>query len=412
MRVVIDLGNQRLALEVASNKRIASRAAPAALPSPAAAVRAALESPHAFPPLRRALTSDDQVALVIDEPLPHLADLLVPLLDHVTSADVAPAAITLVCPPGSRSEWVDDLPEEFEEVRVEAHNPADRRRLAYLATMAGGKRLYLNRTVVEADQVVVLTGRRYDSLLGHGGGEGALYPALADEATREEMIGRLNLAVPGEGPWPVRQEAIEATWLLGLPFFVQAIPGVGDGIAQIVAGAAEASREGQRRLDACWRQSVDRLADVVVVSLGGCPARHTFADLAAAVHCASRVVQPDGRIVLLTGASPTMGPGTDLLRAHDDPHAARLAIQRAPRAGMAPALQWAHSAERARLYVMSGLPADTVEELFATPLADAAQVQRLLDAGGDCLFLEDAHKMVAVVEQANAPAAQTGARMA
>jgi hypothetical protein len=67
---------------------------------------------------------------------------------------------------------------------------------------------------------------------------------------------------------------------------------------------------------------------------------------------------------------------------------------------MAPALQWAHSAEQARLYLLSGLPAEVVEELYATPLADEAQVQRLVAAGEACLFLEDAHKMVVVVEEA------------
>jgi nickel-dependent lactate racemase len=397
MHVLMDIGRQRLDLEVAESNRIASRPPPAALPDVAAAVRAALESPFVFPPLRRALTPDDRLAVVLDEPLPQFLDLLVPLLDHVLGAGVSPTAITLLCPPGSRSEWVDDLPEELEEVHVEVHDPADRRRLAYLATTGAGKRLYLNRTAVEADQVVVVTSRRYDTLLGYAGGEGALYPALADEATRQEMAGRAQFGVPGEGAWPVRQEAIEATWLLGQPFFVQVIPGPGDSIAHIVAGAAEACREGQRLLDVCWRQIVPRAADVVVAGLGGDPRRHTFADLAAALACAARVVRAEGRIVLLTDACPALGPGTDVLRGHDDPPSAVRALQRKPQLGMGPALQWAHSAEHARLSVLSGLPGETIEELFATPLSDVGQVQRLIAAGGACLFLDDTHKMLALV---------------
>jgi nickel-dependent lactate racemase len=397
MRIGMDVGRTRLAFEVAESNWVPSRPPPAALPDPAAAVRAALEAPHAYPPLRRALTPDDHLTVVVDEALPELTRLLVPLLEHVVAAGVAPAALTLLCPPGSRAEWVDELPDELEEARVEAHAPADRRRLAYLATMAGGKRLYLNRTVVEADQVVVLTGRRYDPLLGHGGAEGALYPALADEATRQELAARAELGDPSEGAWPARREAVEATWLLGQPFFVQVIAAAGDAVAHVVAGAAEACREGQRLLDACWRQSVPRRADLVVAILGGDPARHTFADLAAAAHAAARVVRPAGRVVLLSGARPELGPGTAVLRGHDEPRGALEALRRKPVPGLAPALQWAHAADHARLFVLSGLPAETVEELSATPLADAAQVQRLIDAGGACLFLQDAHKALALV---------------
>src|SRR5262249_23201609 len=153
---------------------------------------------------------------------------------------------------------------------------------------------------VEADQVVVLTARRYDPILGYAGGEGALYPALGDEATRKESASTANLGVPGEGAWPVRKEAIEVSWLLGQPVFVEIIPGPGDSIGRVVAGAGEANREAQRLLDHSWRQSVSRTADLVIASISGDPTQHTFADLAAAAACAARVVRSQGRIVLLT----------------------------------------------------------------------------------------------------------------
>src|SRR5262249_52097848 len=124
---------------------------------PAAAVRDALEVPLGFPPLRRALTPDDHVTIVIDEHLPHLGALLTPLLEHITSAGVAAEAITLLtAAPTADQSWLDDLPEAFEEVRVETHDPRDRKKLAYLATTRAGRRLYLNRSAVDADQLIVL----------------------------------------------------------------------------------------------------------------------------------------------------------------------------------------------------------------------------------------------------------------
>ncbi|MGH7227100.1 MAG: lactate racemase domain-containing protein, partial [Gemmataceae bacterium] len=237
MRIALDYGRERAEFEVAGERLVAELRPPAALADPAAAVRAALEGPHAFPALRRALTPDDHVAVVLDEQLPHLAELLVPLLEHIHSAGVAPECMTLLCPPSSsRQAWIEDLPDEFQDVQVEVCDPDDRRRMAYLAATHKGKRLYLNRTLVECDQIVVLCGRRYDPLLGYSGAEGSLYPALSDRETRREMSQRVNFGVPGATPWPARRAAMETAWLLGAPFFVQAIESVGDGVALVVAG--------------------------------------------------------------------------------------------------------------------------------------------------------------------------------
>jgi nickel-dependent lactate racemase len=399
MRIAVDYGRERAEYEVAADKLIASRPPPVALADPAAALRAALEHPFGFPPLRRALTPGDRVAVVVDEGLPHLVELLVPLLEHAVGAGVAPEAMTLVCPRSAGGQrWADDLPESLEEVHVEVADPGDRRRLSYVATTRQGRRLYLNRTVVDADQAIVLSACRYDPVMGHTGAEASLYPALSDEATRKDVQSRATLDVPEAGPWPARDEAAEAAWLLGMPFFVQVIEAAGDGLAQVVAGVSEAGAEARRLLDAGWKQAVPRAADVVVASLSGDPGRHTFADLAAALDCAARVVRPGGRIVVLSRAAFDPGaPGPALLRGAEDPGEALAALGRRPAWDQVPALRWARAAGHAHITLLSGLPADAAEDLFVTPLEDARQAQRLLDAGGACLFLPDAHKARAVV---------------
>jgi nickel-dependent lactate racemase len=385
-------------IQCGRRRPVACPSPPPPLVDPAAAVSAALEAPHGFPPLRRALTPDDHIAVVLNERLPRLVDILTPLLEHVNGAGVAPERITLICPPSaSRQPWLEDLPDAFEEVRLEVHDPTDRRRLSYLATMREGKRLYLNRTVVDADQVVVLAGRRYDPLLGYAGAEGEIYPGLSDAATRTETNTHGKLDTPGEAAWPVRREAVESAWLLGAPFFVQAIEAAGDELADVVAGAAEAGVEGQRRQDNCWRWKVGRAPDVVIAGLAGDPARQTFADLAAAAACAARVVRPGGRIALLCQAHPGLG-NTEALYGADGPREVLDRLRGKSDLDLIPALRWAGAAQHARLYLMSDLADDAVEDLFATPLRKGSEVQRLLDAGGSCLFLQDAHKALVVVE--------------
>jgi nickel-dependent lactate racemase len=400
MHLGIEFGQEHLDVEVGEANLVGVHRQPEAPPlaDRKAAVAAALERPLGFPALHRALTPDDHVTVVVDEQVPHLAEVLTPVLEHITMAGVAPEAVTLLCaPPASAQVWVDDLPDEFQEVRLEVHDPAERRKLSYLATTQRGRRIYLNRTAVDADQLVVLARRGYDPLMGYSCSEATLYPALSDAATREELASHLSMAAPDEKSWPVRREAAEVAWLLGAPFMLQVIEGAGEEIVHVLGGQADTGEEGQRLLNARWRVEVDRPADTVLATMTGDPARHSFAELAKALTAASRVVKPDGRIVLVTEANSVLGAGADLVRGADEPARALDLVRQHKGDDVAAAFQWAHAAQQARLYLLSGLPADAVEELFAVPLEDAGQVQRLLAGNGSYLVLPDAHKTLALL---------------
>lgn len=410
MRIGMNYGLAHMDLEVADAARVAVHCAPEPLAEPGAAVRAALQKPHDYPPLRRALTDDDHVTVVVDEGLPQLAVLLTAVLEELASAGVAPGNVTLVCEASpSRQPWLQELPDEFGDARLEIHDPKDRKKMSYLAATKAGRRLYLNRSAVDADQLVILAGCRYDPQLGRGGALGALFPALSDEATRGELTRRPNLEGPdAAAETALLAEAAEAAWLLGAPFLVQVIAAAGDGVAHVMAGTAASGAEGRRLLDAAWRWDTPELADVVIASVSGDPARQTFADLAAAAESAARVVQPDGRIILLSQTRPDLAAASETLLRADDAPAALGRLRRKTTLEQVPALRWAGAAGRARVSLLSGLDDDTAEGLFATPLQDAAQVQRLLDAGGSCLFLEDAHKALTVPPTTHAPPSRRG----
>jgi len=395
MRVTVAFGLDQVDLDLPAGVA-APGAQPPAVADPIAAVRAALETPHRWPALRQAVTPDDHIAVVVDEQLPHLGTLLVPLLEHLQQAQIMPAAVTLVCAPSAGTQdWIEELPDAFADVQVEVHDPRDRRKLAYLATTRQGRRLYLNRTVVDADQVVVFGARRYDPVLGYAGGESALYPILSDEATRADLFTKASLAVPSAA-WPARQEAVETAWLLGAPFLVQFIPGAGDALAHVVGGSLDASEEGRRLLDARWKQTVARPADLVIATVSGDPARHDFATLAQALANAARVVQPGGRIVLLTQAAPALGEAGELLRRSDAPREVLDALKREKHVGLTPALHWATAADKASIFLLSGLEEETAEELFTTPMQQASQAARLAQPHETTLLLPDAHRALAV----------------
>jgi nickel-dependent lactate racemase len=401
MRVDLPHELEHVDLKVPHEKLVRAERQPVtpALRDPADAVRLALDSPWHYPPLRRALTPDDHVAVVVDDRLPHVESLVTPILEHITGAHVAPSAITLLMLGAGARDWTSRLTSDYRDVAIEVHDPQDRRRLAYLATTRRGRRIYLNRTAVEADQVVILSRDRYDPLLGYWGPAAELYPGLSDEATRRELSARLSNAVPGATPWPASQESEEVAWLLGAPFMVHVIEGAGDEIAHVVAGDAATATEGRRLLDARWSISVERAADTVVAIVGGDPARQDFSDLASALATAARVVSSEGKIILLSRAQPSLGRGAEILCQADTPENGLALLRRESPADAGAAFQWATAVEKASVYLLSNLSEEMTEELSATPLEHLGQVQRLLTADGTCLVIEDAHKTMAVLAE-------------
>jgi nickel-dependent lactate racemase len=358
--------------------------------APGAATAAALEHPLHLPALRRALTPDDSVAVVLDPQLPAPVAHLSAVLEHLASANLALERVTIVSPPDADQSWLDELPDELADVHLERHDPVDRNRLAYLATTTDGRRVYLNRTVVEADQTILLTGRRYDALTEYGGGASVLFPALSDAETRGSFWDELTVRAPALTPGKLRQLADEVAWLLGSPFLVQVLPGASDAVHSVLVGLLDTASEGLRLYNRLWHGQIDGPADMVIAPLSGTHG-HDFAALARAAVTAARVVRKGGRIVVLTEATPNLGPGAKLLQQLDRPSAALKQLALTKPSDYVAAYQWAQAARRAHLFVLSGWDEETTEALYATQLQHARQVQRLLDAAGTSVLIADAH---------------------
>lgn len=356
------------------------------------AMQEALAHPVRFEAFRRALTPDDRIALVVDETLPDVAPLVAGVLDYLVQAGIGPANVTILGMANAVQHWINDLPDAFADVHTEVHNPADRQKLSYLAATPEGRRIYLNRTVVDADQTIILSSRQYDALMGYAGGATCIYPGLADADSQRSLIAKIAPQRLPTASWPMAQEATDTCWLLGAPFLIQVLEGPGEGVQQIIAGFADSDAEGIAALNAAWQSSVTERPDIVIATLTGDPQRHDFAALARAAACAAHVVRPQGTIVILSEADPELGEAINVLRRCDEPLEAVKAIFQAKPADAVAATQWAWAAGQAQLYLASEIRPDIVEELFTIPLNSPRDLQQLLAAPGKCLLITDAHK--------------------
>jgi hypothetical protein len=397
MHLDLHFGRKQVGLDLDSAVPLALHRQDPARPlsDPVAAIHDAIERPHDYPALRRALTMDDRIVLLVDDDMASRPSLWAPVLEQVISAGVAPEAITVLQPQDAPEPNSMALPAIWHQVHIEVHDPTDRRRLSYLATTRHGRRIYLNRTAVDADQLIVLARRKYDAV-GALGAERAIYPAMSDAATIHDSRARMRDAALALTPVS-RAEAKEVAWLLGAPFMIQLIEGENDQLLHVVAGSTESSAEAQRLLEARWQVGIDRAADVVIATITGDAARQTFSDLGRAIAVARSAAKPRGRIILLTEATPSLGPGMELVQDAGEPRLALAEVSRNNVVDIEAAALWSRAIADGPVALLSGLPVETCEELFVTPLENAGQIRRLVAPHDAVLLLTDAHRTSVVM---------------
>jgi nickel-dependent lactate racemase len=393
--ITLEIGLTRWTVRVPAERQLSiqRKRLPSPAESPEALLETALENPVGLnAPLRRALTPDDRVTIVVDEQLPNVGILLRGFLGHLTTAHIDPRNVTLlVAKPGAQS-WLEDLPDEYGDVKVEVHVADDRDKLAYLATTKAGRRVYLNRTLVDADVVAVLSARRFDPTFGYSGAEVAIFPTLADEESQAASAAEFQKGLPKEKRAMARAESLEILKLLGSTFLLQAIEGLGDTITAVVVGLGESTKAGVELLREYWSGTVNTEADLVIAAISGSSDRIAFSDLAKAAVAGKRVLASKGRLVILTDSAPVLDEAAELLRKAGTPASAHKRIALAKPVDPAAANLWVLAANNAHLFVKSGWPDELVEELFATPLHSVTELQRLIDAAEHVLVLPDAHK--------------------
>ncbi len=360
-----------------------------------AEVAAALAEPLNYPPLQLASTPGDRVTLAIDWAIPGVSEIVAGAVETLLRGGVEPSDITvLVAGSPSLTPALDDagLPAAVRaSIHVEWHDPRNRKGLAYLAATSDGDPIYLNRHLVDADVVVPISEVSLESALGYLGVHGGLYPRFSDEAT----IKRFRDPAPPEAQHHqqiLKQQCDEVAWLLGALFAIQVVPGPLQSVLHVLAGETSAvERRGQQLASEAWTYEPPFRASLVVATISGDQPHQSWRNFSRALHAATQAAADNSDIVLCTELDSVPSRSVAFGRpSHDYTNGGIDSLeQETLYNGVLAAAR-----QRARVYLLSHLESDVVEELGLGYVSDANEIQRLSRRHPTWLLLEDAQHAV------------------
>jgi nickel-dependent lactate racemase len=407
MSIELHYGNQGIVrLDVPTERLLMdfSEPRPAATPDPVAATLAALNDPLAFPPLSQAMVAGDRIAVTVARGVPHAESVVAGVIRCLAEGGASSEDISLIIEPAAATpadSVTAAIPDELRRgLQISTHDPRNPKSLCYLAASRDNKPIYFNRRVFDADLVVPIGTMRLDQSFGYFGVHTGLFPAFSDDATRS------RLRIPSGGDREARRrrqrrETDEAAWLLGVQFTVQVVPGRRESLLGVFAGeAVSVERAGRTLCESTWRYESPHRASLVVAAIEGGPEQQNWENFGRALFAASECVAEGGTIVLCSDLQGEIGPALKRLVTSDEGQDRLHKALRHERSDDAPlAMLLSQVMQQAKVYLLSGLNEDEVEDLGVGYIEREADVQRLALRHDSCIIMGNAqHAMVTIPE--------------
>ena len=362
-------------------------------------LRSVLDAPLDFPPLEQAVIPDDRVVLVLDRDVPEAASIVAGVWKRLADREVKPENVTILQPADTAAGPPADpracLPTPVRsKIAWEVHEalPEESGDFHYLATTAAGERVYLSGTLLDADVVVSVGRIEFDPLLGYRGTNSVFFPGLSTAEAIKRAQGQGHTELGSDDERPLRQVVDEVGWLLGTPFTIQTLPSAAGGVSDLLAGSIDSVfRRGRELLAERWLVRLPERVETVVVAVDEDAGGHGWTQVGAALAVARRVVTRDGRIIVLSQLAEAPGEGIELLRRAEEPRDAFRPLRQTAPPDLLAATQFAQAVDWARVYLLSRLDSDLVEDLFCIPVEDDSEVARLLASDDEpCVFIGSA----------------------
>ena len=342
---------------------------PAGLTEPelGARIAQALDTPLGYPALRQNVVPGDRVLFLIDRQAPGWPAILTAMIERLLGAGVAAGDMSALGAAGEERPGPAELPGE---VAWLTQAPDDRAHLAYLANTRRGRRVYLNRDVVDADVVLPIGRLWHDPTFGLRGPWSVLFPDSSSDETRRVFRS-------GAGSRPARPVAGVGT-VVGARLEVAVLPGA-TGVADVIAGDVGGLVDaGQALLETRWSFVAPARADLVIVGVGEPNAPGGWEELTRALEAAHELVAHGGRIAVASRVAEAPGAALEHLAEADEPaEALRSLATLRDEPDYRAAVRLARRDRSVPVALLSDLPDTTVEDLGFVPLSGFAEIEKL-----------------------------------
>jgi lactate racemase len=276
-----------------------------------AEVERALKEPIGSKRLCEIAKPESKVAIVVDDATRKAPSeaMLLPVLAELNSVGVKDENVTVIFGCGTHrtvkpEEAVELLGEEaLKRIKTVSHSCNAQDSVYVGSTKTYGTKVHLNRVFAEADVKVLLGDVGFHYYAGYGGGRKSILPAVCGEETIKQNHALLLHANARTGILhenPVNQDMTEAARLAKVDFIVNVVENKKGEIVKAFAGDLEgAFLEAVKLVDEMYRVTIDRRADIIVVSAGGNPSDLNLYQAYKALDNALDAVKRGGVIILV-----------------------------------------------------------------------------------------------------------------
>jgi len=195
-----------------------------------------------------------------------------------------------------------------EKVRVFRHDPHDHKTLEYAGLTRRGTPVFVNRLLLEAENVLVCGSVVSHPFAGYGGGPRLIVPGCAgaetihrhfnhalDPETQQVHARCRDATIDGN---PLQEDSREAFRFITANFLLHTILNDQRQIVGAIAGEPlQAFAAGCKAIDSMCGATLATAANLVIVSCGGHPNDGDFRAAYAALQRATQIVRPDGVII-------------------------------------------------------------------------------------------------------------------
>ncbi len=326
MNIAIAYGRKGLQIEV-PDKNLYKVVEPKHLPGvedPSEAVKKAIDNPIGSRPLRKRVSPEDNVTIVVSDktrPVPTYL-ILPPVIDELLSAGVAEDRITILVATGlhranTKEELQDMLGREIvERFRVVNHDARDRDSLVYLGKTSTGTPIWINRILHEADFRILTGYIEPHFFAGFTGGRKAILPGCAGLDSimvnhGASHIGHRKARYGISKGNPIYEDAVEVAEKVGPEFLVNVTINREREITRVFAGdVIKAHEEGIRFVARTCKVSLPQPVDIAITNNGGYPLDLNLYQAVKGMTTPESVIRKGGEIIMASECSEGVGHDT------------------------------------------------------------------------------------------------------